>query len=101
MSLFRDNELHRKVDYLTHLVKELRQTMSVFSDDLKAFQDEMAKLLANIDAEIKQLADAVAAGSTDAADIQAGIEAITAATQAAKDANDKLTADDPPAPPAP
>ena len=83
----------------TEIMKILRRidkNMSQFTDALDAFQAEQATLLTNIATEIQQLADLVAAGNTNAADLAAGITALQAATVAAQDANQRLTADDSP-----
>jgi septal ring factor EnvC (AmiA/AmiB activator) len=100
IELFNDHsqldEINRKLTKLLKSNKETLTTMSQFSDALAAFQSEQAALLANIQTEIQQLADAVAAGNTNAADLEAGLTALQAATTAAQEANAALTADDSP-----
>lgn len=74
--------------------KEMVTKMSEFSDALADFKAEQAALLENVDKEIQQVVALVDKGNTNAADLKAGLEAIQAATQAAKDANTRLAADD-------
>lgn len=81
---------------LTKTKKEILTKMSEFTDALTEFQTEQNQLLLNVDNEIAQVLAAINAGNTNAADLRTGLEAIRAATQSAREANARLTADDSP-----
>lgn len=85
--------IERKVDRLMEDTQSFKAAVA----DLQAAQTEQ---LTAIDAEVKQVADLVAAGGGLSAEDQASFDAsvgnIRAATQAMKDSTAKLLADDAP-----
>lgn len=86
------HRLEHKLDLIHHQLIHVEIKMTEQADALKA---AIAKVKADVAAEIKQLADAIAAANNG--DKEAIVEATNDLNQLAAD----LEGDDPPAPPAP
>lgn len=89
------DRIDRKLDRVLDRLEEQEKNMADLSNEFAAFAAEQTRLMAEINTQIEQLAAAFEVGNASAAVVEDARVKIVDATTAAKDAADRLAADNP------